>query len=278
MNTHPAPRLGLHLLATVAAVTFAALPARALAPDTSDAAAIMKAVEDRPTLDKVRVRIQMTITDKNGSARSRGVQSRTMKFAGGTRQLLFFESPADVRNTGLLSVDWDDGAKDDDQWLWLPSLHKATRISGGDRSGAFMGSDFSYADMTTKDPKRYEYRIAKQSATVRDEDCWVIEARPKTEKEKKETGYIKSLVWVSKAKVLPVQMKTWVRDGKKLKFMIAEDIKQIAGVWVPHKMTMRTVQGREVQSTTILNFVDYKANQADVQESDFSQRRLEQGL
>ena len=30
-----------------------------------------------------------------------------------------FSAPADVKNTGLLSVDYDDGAKDDDQWLYL---------------------------------------------------------------------------------------------------------------------------------------------------------------
>ncbi len=275
-TTRSPTRLGL---AAAIAITLA-LPtvAAALAPETTDAKVIMQAVEDRATLDKVRVRIQMTITDKSGSTRSRVVQSRTMKFTGGTKQVLFFESPADVRNTAMLSVDWDDGAKDDDQWLWLPSLHKATRISGGDRSGAFMGSDFSYADMTKKDPKQYDYKIVKQSAKVRGEECWVIEARPRSDKEMKETGYVKSLVWVSKSKLLPVQMKTWVREGKKLKFMIAEELKQVGGVWIPHKMTMRTVQGREVQSTTVLSFVDYKANQADVKESDFTQRRLEQGL
>ena len=60
---------------------------------------------------------------------------------------MIFESPSDVQNTGLLSVDYD-GAKDDDQWLYLPSLHKATRISSGDKSGSFMGTDFTYSDMT----------------------------------------------------------------------------------------------------------------------------------
>ena len=40
--------------------------------------------------------------------------------------------PGDVANTGLLSIDYDDGAKDDDQWLYLPSLKKTTRISSGD--------------------------------------------------------------------------------------------------------------------------------------------------
>ena len=74
-----------------------------------------------------------------------------MEFDKGTRQLMMFESPADVRNTGMLSIDYKDGNKDDDQWLYLPSLNKSTRISSGDKSGSFMGTDLSYADMTRAD-------------------------------------------------------------------------------------------------------------------------------
>ena len=51
------------------------------------------------------------------------------------RQLMIFQAPADVRNMGMLSVDYDDAKKDDDQYLYLPSLKKTTRISSGDKSG-----------------------------------------------------------------------------------------------------------------------------------------------
>ena len=250
----------------------------AIAPTETDPAKIMAAVENRETGDKMISRMQMTIKDGAGRSRERVVRSRTLKFKGGTKQIMFFESPADIRNTGMLSVDYDDGDKDDDQWLYLPSLHKSTRISSSDKSGSFMGSDFTYSDMTKKDPKNYEYKLVKPSAKAGGEDCWVIESRPKTAKEQRETGYVKSMVWISKAKLLPVQVKSWVREGKKLKFMKSSDIRKVGGIWLPHKMAVRTVRGKKVQSTTVLNFLSIKVGDPSVKEGDFSQRRLEKGI
>ncbi len=254
------------------------LAASALDPGETDANKIMAAVENRDTGDKMVSRMQMTIRDSAGRERVRVVRSRSLKVHGGRKQLMIFESPADVRNTALLTMDWDDGNKDDDQWLYLPSLHKSTRISSADKSGAFMGSDFSYADMTKKDPKDYEYKLSKPSAPVGGEDCWLIEARPKTEKEKRETGYVKSLVWISKTKLVPLQSKIWVAEGKKIKLLKSDKLKQIDGIWVPHRMAVRTVRGKEVESTTVLDFLSVKLGDPSVKESDFTQRRLEQGL
>ena len=250
----------------------------AIAPTEADPAKIMTAVENRDTGDKMISRMQMTITDGAKRSRVRVVRSRTMKFGAATKQIMFFESPADIRNTAMLSVDYDDGGKDDDQWLYLPSLHKSTRISSSDKSGSFMGSDFTYSDMTKKDPKNYSYILLAQSVTFRGEDCWKIEARPSTAKEKRETGNVKSVMLINKSKLLPVKVKSWVREGKKLKLMIAGDIRKVGGLWLPHKMAIRTVRGKKVQSTTVLKFLSIKVSDKSVKAADFSQRRLEKGI
>jgi outer membrane lipoprotein-sorting protein len=252
--------------------------ASAVSPDSTDAKAIMASVENRTKLDRVKGRIVMSITDKAGRKRQRTVRSTSMLFEGGARQLMLFESPADVRNTGLLSIDYDDGAKDDDQWLYLPSLHKSTRISSGQKSGSFMGTDLSYADMTQSDPSHYDYKIVKQSAQAAGEACWVIESRPTSQKAKDETGYVKTHVWISKAKMLPIQVKAWVREGRKLKYIKFGDIKQLGGVWTPHKIMAKTVRGKEVQSTTVIQISDQTVNNADVVAEYFTQRQLEAGL
>ncbi len=264
------------------AVTVATLggpqTAAAIEPTETNAETIMAAVEARETGDKMVARLQMTITDSADRSRSRVVQTRSMKVPGGTKQIMLFESPADVRNTGLLSMDWDEGSKDDDQWLYLPSLHKSTRIASTDKSGAFMGSDLTYADMTKKDPKNYSYTLSKPSAPVGGEDCWLIEARPKTDKEKRETGYLKSMVWVSKTRLLPLQSKIWVIEGKKIKLIKSDRIEKIDGIWVPRKTAVRTMRGDTVESQTVLEMLSIKLNDPSVKASDFEQRRLEQGL
>ncbi len=252
--------------------------AYAISPDSTDARAIMDAVENRELGDKSVSRLEITITDKAGRQRKRTVQSWGMDFEDSRKQLMLFETPADVRNAGLLSIDHDDSAKSDDQWLYLPSLGKTTRISGSDKSGSFMGTDLTYADMTSRDSEAYDYALLEAATTVGGEDCWLIESRPKTEKEQNETGYLKSHVWISKDKLIPVQAKAWVSEGKRLKYTQFKDVKQVDGLWISHQVLVRTVRNGETESSSALVFTDLKFNQDSVKAEDFSERRLEQGL
>lgn len=253
-------------------------PDSTIAPDSTDAAAIMKAVESRAEGNQISARLVMTLIDKSGRQRQRTVRSWTRQFEGGTRQLMIFEGPADVANTGLLSIDYDDGNKDDDQWLYLPSLNKSTRISSGDRSGSFMGTDFSYADMTRADPDHYTYTMVKPAAKVDGRDAWVIESRPTTDKAKEETGYLKTHIWIDKERLVPLQMKAWVVKGKRLKYLKFEEIKKVGDAWVPHKLSARTVKRKTPQSTTVLQFTELKHDDPAVTDALFTERRLEQGL
>jgi outer membrane lipoprotein-sorting protein len=238
----------------------------------------MTAVEGRARGDQVKGTMVITVTDKSGRKRQRAVRTRSMLFDGGTKQLMIFQSPADVKGTGLLSTDYDDGAKDDDQWLYLPSLHKSTRISSGDKSGSFMGTDFTYSDMTRADPAHYDYKVLEQSTQAAGDDCWLVEALPKTDKVRKETGYLKTHIWVSKTKLIPLQAKMWVKAGKKIKQVRFDDIKDVGGILVPHTLKARTKRGKTVESTTVLQFTELSHGNADVSDTDFNQRALEKGL
>ena len=250
--------------------------------DPKDPESIMKEVEARASGDKSKSRLVMKIIDKDGRTRERVVQSRAMEFKEGSKQIMYFESPADIRGTGLLSIDYDDGTRDDDQWLYLPSLHKSTRISSGEKSGSFMGTDLSFSDMTSADPSHYSYKMLKESVNIKldgqAEDCWVIESRPKTDKAKKETGYVKSQVWVSKSKMMPVQIKSYIRKGKKIKYIQFKDIKKLDGLWTTHTIIARTTRGKSIESTTVLQFSEMSYNNADITPDLFVQSRLEQGL
>jgi len=266
--------LNIVLIALVALVA----PAWGLDANETDAKKVMTAVNDQPDGDRIKARMVMVVRDSQGREKKRIVQSKGLDFKDGTKQLLLFEKPADVRNIGLLSIDYDDGNKDDDQWLYLPSLRKSTRISSSDKSGSFMGTDLTYSDMTEQDPDTYDYKMLDAAATVGGEACWKIEARPNTDKVRKETGYVKSVMWISKEKLMPLQVKNWVRDGKKLKFIKFKDIKKVDGIWVAHKILAQTKRGKQVESKTLIAYKSFKINQADVKASDFNQRQLEKGL
>ena len=242
----------------------------------------MAAVEARLDGDQSKSRLVITIIDRDGRKRERIVQSRSLDFDGGSKQLMYFESPADIRGTALLSIDYDDGEKDDDQWLYFPSLHKTTRISSGEKSGSFMGTDLSFADMTRADPSHYEYRIVKSSVNVKldgsQEECWLIESRPKTKKAKDETGYVKSRIWVSKSKLMALKIKAKIRKGKKTKIIQFKDVKQVDGIWTAHQIIARTKRGKSVESTTLLRFSEFSYRNPDVKPELFTQGQLERGL
>ena len=176
-----------------------------------------------------------------------------------------------------MSVDYD-GARDDDQWLYLPSLRNTTRISSSGKSGSFVGTDISYADMTSRDVDAYDYEMIEESTNVDGEACWLIESRPRTAKEQEATGYLKTQSWISKEKLIPLQAKMWVKEGKKLKYMKFGDIRKVDGIWTVHKLSVRTVKNGKVESTTVMQFKSLKFNDPSVSEADFSERRLEQGI
>jgi outer membrane lipoprotein-sorting protein len=269
----------LSALALVAGLCVApAARAATVSADSTDARAIMEAVESRETGDKTTLTLTITITDKAGRSRTRVLKVRSMEFDDGIKQLLLFEKPADLFNAGLLSVDYSDGNATDDQWLYLPSLGKTTRIASADKSGSFMGTDLTYADMTKKDPSAYDYNLVEQSVSVDGEDCWLIEATPKTEKEQKETGYTKTQVWVSKDKLVPLQIKAALADGSRIKYTKMSDVRLVDDVWMAHQVVVRTVQGGEVESTSTLLTSGVTINDASVTDADFTEQRLEQGL
>jgi hypothetical protein len=254
--------------------------AKALDPNTKDAKQIFKAMEARENGDKQLAKITLTLIDNSGRKRERALQARMLKIAGATKTLMLFESPADMRNTGFLSVDYEDAGKDDDQWLYLPALHKSTRIASSDKAGSFLGTDISYADLATKrNVDNYDTKLVAASEKVDGEDCWVIEAQPKTAKEKTETGYQKLQFWISKQSLFPLQIKCWLVKGNRVKYIKNSDVKKIEGIWIPKKMTVRTMKDdTKLESTTVWEFTSVKFNQPMVKDSEFTQSRLEQGL
>jgi hypothetical protein len=141
-----------------------------------------------------------------------------------------------------------------------------------------MGTDITYADMTERDSDLYDYTLVSPSVMVGKEDCWLIEAVPRSDKERKETGYLKTQSWISKDKLMPLQIKAWVEEGKKVKYMKFDDVQQIDGIWVSNKLVVRTMRGSEMESETTLQFSAVKFNQASVTDQIFTERRLEQGL
>jgi hypothetical protein len=237
---------------------------------------IMQRVNDRDDGDDRISDMEMILIDKRGQQRVREMRTFSKDRDKDEFSLMFFLSPADVKDTGFLTYDYDEEGKDDDQWLFLPALKKTKRIAAGDKSGSFMGSDFSYSDMSKRNLDNYDYTLMKETE-VNGNKVWQIQAVPRTDEEIKETGYTKSVAFVQQDNFVVIRSVGWLKKGGRLRYMEVHDLPQIEGIWVATQMSMTTKKGKATLHKTLLKSSNIKFNQ-NLNIDDFSIRKLEKGL
>ncbi|MCF6244987.1 MAG: outer membrane lipoprotein-sorting protein [Sulfurovum sp.] len=246
-----------------------------LLADDPKARAIMEKVDAREDGKTIEQDMTMILIDKNGKKRTRNLHTYGKDFGKDEHSIMFFKSPADVKNTAFLTYDYDKASKDDDQWLYLPALKKVKRIPSSDKSSSFMGSDFSYFDMTDRDLEDYDFKLLKETK-VRGKKVWMIEATPRNKKVIKESGYTKTIGLVRQDNYVVVRSIGFMRNGKK-KYLDMARLHKQGGVWLPDVLTMTTKKGKRTLHKTVLNFKNIKLNK-NIPDSMFSTRRLEKGL
>lgn len=237
---------------------------------------IAQKVHDRDEGDNITSQMKMILIDKNKDQRIRELKTFAKDKGEDTLKLMFFLSPADVKDTGFLTYDYEDSSKDDDQWLYLPELKKVKRIASSDKSSSFMGSDFSYSDMTSRNVQDYTYKIMKEPV-VGGHKTWQLMVVPKNDEVIDETGYTKSIVFIRQDNFVIIQALNYVKLGNKLKYMKLLGLEKIEGIWTTTKIQMVTKKGKKTLHKTVLEFSNIKYNQ-DLDESFFKTRTLERGL
>ena len=261
-------------VATIVMSTIIGLPESAYALTGRD---IMQKVNDRDDGDRSISEMEMILIDKNGKQRVRKIKTYGREQGQQTQSLMFFLTPADVKNTGFLTYDYDESGKDDDQWLYLPALRKTKRIASGDKSGSFMGTDLNYSDMTSPDIDLYKYTLMKETK-VRGQKVWQIKSVPKTKAEVEKSGYSKSVIWIRQDNYMMTRAVRWVYNKKRNKYFDAKKIEKIDGIWIATELHVTTKSGKKTLHKTILLQKNIHFNQAEVNEGMFTVRRLEKGL
>ena len=241
---------------------------------------IMQKVQDRDDGDNIITNLQMQLIDKNNHKRVRNMKTFSKDIGKDIKSIIFFLSPSDVKNTGFLTYDYDDDTKDDDQWLYLPALNKIKRIPSSDKDGSFMGSDFSYTDMTKPNLNDYNFKIIKESIVKRksgNEKVWIIQVSPKTQKTIDETGYKKTIVFVRQDNYMITRAKYYLNKDRRYKYMDVKEVQTIDGIDVATITTMLSKKDKRTLHKTILIRSDVKMNQ-DLKEEMFVTKTLEKGL
>lgn len=248
-----------------------AFPAFAMTADE-----IMAKVDALKEPASMKSNMTMVLVDDKGKKRTRAMQSVSAIVEGIDKSLMFFLEPSDVKGTGFLMLDYPEAKKDDDQWMFLPSLKKAKRIASGDKTGSFMGSDFSYADMSARNLEEWSYKILKED-NVNGADVWVVESLPVSEEVTEKTGYVRSIAYIRQDNFRIVRAINYLEKKGEVKLMNIGKHQEIGDYWFGTETQMITQKNGQTVHRTLMK-VDNIEVDFEVEASEFTLNRLEQGL
>ena len=207
----------------------------------------------------------MVLRDRYGRESLRQMRFKVLEVAGdGDKSLFVFDQPRDVQGTALLTHAHIN--TQDDQWLYLPALKRVKRINASKRSGSFMGSEFSYEDMTTPEVDEYTYKY------LRDEPCGelvctVSEQVPLD----KNSGYSRKLVWQDTGELRVWKMELFDRKESHLKTLTFADYElYLDQFWRAGEQTM---VNHLTGASTVLQWTDYRFR-TNLDDSEFNKLAL----
>jgi len=180
-------------------------------------------------------KMKMILINKKGQETVREMKSKDIEGTDttGAKGLTVFLTPKDQKGTALLNHAHSDKA--DDQWLYLPALKRVKKIASKNKSGPFLGSEFSFEDLGGAgglDKKTYKWI---KDEVLNGRDCYVLEAYPKD----KNSGYTKQVSWIDKEDFRAYKVEYYDRKHSHLKTMtITEYEKHNDKWWRPGNMYM----------------------------------------
>ena len=168
----------------------------------------------------------MTIINSKGRKRVRKIAQVTKLYENGNteKKLIRFLSPADVRGTGLLTFDYKE--RDDDMWLYMPALRKTRRIISSEKAKSFMGSEFSYADITPLTLDDFNYKKLGEEE-IQGILCWKIEIVPLTDDIADENGFSKKISYIGKNDFIIRKTVYYDLDEELHKELTVKEIKEL---------------------------------------------------
>ncbi len=206
----------------------------------------------------------MTLVNATGQERERKMKMIVLEKESGDMSLMKFLSPADVRGTKFLTYEHLD--KDDDQWLYLPALKRVKRIASKNKSGSFMGSEFSYEDLSASNMQKYSYKGEAKSVVLKGKRTYTGARYPID----KNSGYTKQVSWIDAKNYLIQKIDYYDRKHELLKTVDFHDYKKISGIWRVGKMIMKNHQN---DKQTILVWKNEKIK-TGLREKNFHKRVL----
>ncbi len=217
-------------------------------------------------------RITMELIDRDGDKRVRELTMlrRNQEEDGEQKYFIYFHEPGDVRR--LTFMVWKYPEREDERWIFVPAVDLIRRIAAEDKYSSFVGSDFSYEDVSGRDVAEDTHTLLREE-TLGERQAFVIESVPRAP-----AAFSKRVSWIDQETFLPLKEEYYDAQNELHRVFTADRIEDIAAgegedrrVYpTVMKRTMRNVQTGHRTEVTV-NAVTYDLGLKD---ADFSERRM----
>ncbi|HHY18744.1 MAG TPA: outer membrane lipoprotein-sorting protein [Firmicutes bacterium] len=196
--------------------------------------------------------VRLRTINRRGQEKQQSLSIYRLETKTHEKQLIEFLTPADVKGTKFLSLR-DLKSNAEEMWLYLPALKRERRIAGHMTKDNFMGTDFTYEEISGSYQDKYSAKRLKDEE-YNGKKCYVLELTPKD----KEESYKTVKMWVWQSEMIPIKIEFYNKDNKLWKEMHSEKIeKQANGIYLPLKITM---SNKIDQTTTIIEILENSSN------------------
>ena len=281
----PFPRPFLVLAAAVfvspAALPLYYEPAPVLVPAAETAEWVARQADNRDIGRDGRFDLKMRLFDRQQRIRERQLTILTMRpaapggrsgqsAASGDRILLRFTYPNDIKGTAFLV--WEHPEADDERFLYLPALGRVRRIAGAEAQDSFVGSDFTYEDISGRQFDDYTYTMVEADATWAaaggpPAPAYRIESRARDA----QARFPRIVSTVRKDNFVIVHSDIYNRRDERVKAYDVQRLELIQSIWTLSQIVMtNTVEQTRTELTA--SAVRYNTG---LTEADFSRRELE---
>jgi hypothetical protein len=214
----------------------------------------------------------MELIAKGGGKRTRVMTMLRFDETKGANQkyFIYFHEPSDVRRMTFMV--WKYPTEEDDRWIFVPAVDLIRRIAADDKRSSFVGSDFTYEDVSGRDVAADTHTLIG-SERLDDRDCYVIQSVPHEPIE-----YTRRLSWIDQSTFLPLKEEYYDAQNELYRVFTADKIEEIkvgddTAANVFPTVTRRTMKNLKTEHRTeaVYKSVTYNLGLKD---KDFSERNM----
>lgn len=182
----------------------------------------------------------------------------------------YFKKPSDISRLVFMVHKNPDG--NDARWIYIPSVDLIKPISADDKNSSFVGSHFSYEDVSGRHWNEDNHRLLDgnhgllEDSALGDKEVYLIESIPKEAYK----GFARKITYIDKDTMLPLREEYYDKKDELVRLFHADKIEVIDGVAT---ITVRVMENVKKNQKTIIEFTNVAYN-VGLDEEIFTERYL----